>query len=653
MKKSLLSLILMITLLIAAQRKAKAQYILKAADAQYELFNYSKAIDLYEQAYKKKATRYAAERLGACNASLHNYRQTESWYAIAVAMPGGSVENHLNYARALQNNSKYTEAKAEYRKYAAQNTKVTPVQSSLWILSCDSALNWMAHPVKVQFRDAQALSSPQSDWGAVDYNGGLVFVSDRVNGTMKQEKEKKPFLKFDGAKSPDKKNYGWTGNPYQRLYQKQKGTDSVHLFPFSAGTAYHVGPASFTEDGNEMYFAMTRVPEKEEYVKNQATINVEIYSSKRDSLGKWGVPVPFRYNNVNRYSVGDPYISKDGNSLYFVSNMPGGMGGTDLYVCLKSGPDGWAAPVNLKEVNTEGNERSPYFDRDNKFYFSSDGRIGMGGLDIYSAVWISGKLSRPVNLGYPFNSPQDDFAYSSSSDSTGYCSSNRLGGLGEDDIYSFTKKKMNLMFKLAGTVYNKSTHTPLANAIVSLSKNNGGTLKVETDSSGTYKFGLDEGSAYSLAGEKTNFRSEEAEVSTQSLQVSTAIQRDLYLEAVEMDKAIRLENIYYDFNKWNIRADAAVELDKLVKIMQDNPAIWIELGSHTDSRGNDAYNRALSQKRAESAVQYINSRGINRNRIEAKGYGETQLLNQCANGVPCTEAEHRLNRRTEFKIVKQ
>jgi peptidoglycan-associated lipoprotein len=653
MKKSLLSLILMITLLIAVQSKAKAQYILKAADAQYELFNYSKAIDLYEQAYKKKATRYAAERLGACNASLHNYRQTESWYAIAVAMTSGSVENHLNYARALQNNSKYTEAKAEYRKYAAQNNKVTAMQSSIWALSCDSAQKWMAHPVEVQFRDAQALNSAQSDWGAVDYNGGLVFVSDRVNGTIKQEKEKKPFFKFDGTKSPDKKIYGWTGNPYQRLYIKEANTGQVQLFPLPAGTAYHVGPASFTGDGREMYFALTRVPEEEEYVKNQATINVEIYSSKKDSLGKWGVPVPFKYNNVNRYSVGDPYISKDGNSLYFVANLPGGMGGTDLYVCLKSGPDGWDAPVNLKEVNTEGNERSPYFDRDNKFYFSSDGRIGMGGLDIYSAVWINGKLSKPVNLGYPFNSPQDDFAYSASSDSTGYCSSNRPGGLGEDDVYSFTKKKKKLMFKLAGTVYNKSTHAPLANAVVSLSKNNGGTLKVETDSSGTYRFGLDEGSAYSLTGEKTNFQSEEAEVSTRGLQVSTAIQRDLYLEAVEVDKAIRLENIYYDFDKWNIRADAAVELDKLVKIMQDNQTIWIELGSHTDSRGNDAYNMTLSQKRAESAVQYIISRGINRNRIEAKGYGETQLLNQCANGVPCTEAEHRLNRRTEFKIVKQ
>jgi peptidoglycan-associated lipoprotein len=651
--KNLVNLILTIILLFSLREPMKAQYILKAADAQYELHNFNKAIDLYEQAYKKKATLYTAERLAACNTFIHNYKQAESWYAIAVNMPGSSVENHLNYARALQNNSKYSEAKVEYRNYTAQNTKVSAVEHSLWLLSCDSALKWMQTPVKVTITNQKSLNSRQSDWGAVPYQDGFVFVSDRAGGDLGVTKESKPFLKFDGAKAPDKKSYGWTGNPYQRLYQQRKGTDSVQLFPFTAGTDYHVGPASFTANGNEMYFALTRIPQKQIYVKGKATINIEIYSSEKDSLGNWGAPMPFKYNDVSAYSVGDPYISKDGNSLYFVSNMPGGMGGTDIYVCLKAGPGDWGAPVNLKEINTDGNERSPYFDDNNTFYFSSDGRIGMGGLDIYCAARISGgKISKPVNLGYPFNSPQDDFAYGATTDSTGYFSSNRMDGLGADDIYTFHKQKMNLTFQLAGTVYKKNTYVPLANAIVSLSKNNGGTLKVETDSSGTFKFALEEGAAYSIAGEKTNFRSDGAEVSTRSLKQSSILQHDLYLEAVEMDKAIRLENIYYDFDKWDIRRDAAVELDKLVKIMQDNPTIWIELGSHTDSRGNDAFNMTLSQKRAEAAVQYIISKGINSNRIEAKGYGETQLLNQCANGVKCTETQHQLNRRTEFKIVK-
>lgn len=186
-----------------------------------------------------------------------------------------------------------------------------------------------------------------------------------------------------------------------------------------------------------------------------------------------------------------------------------------------------------------------------------------------------------------------------------------------------------------------------------MAKTGGGQLKVQTEANGRYKFNLDKASDYSLTGEKTNFRSDGANVSTQHLLVSTALKQDLQLEPIVINKAIRIENIYYDFDKSNIRPDAAIELDKLVKIMQDNPTIWIELGSHTDSRGNDQYNQWLSQSRANSAVQYIIDRGISKNRITAKGYGESQLTNKCANGIACSVAEHQANRRTEFKIVKQ
>jgi outer membrane protein OmpA-like peptidoglycan-associated protein len=310
-------------------------------------------------------------------------------------------------------------------------------------------------------------------------------------------------------------------------------------------------------------------------------------------------------------------------------------------------------PVNLKEINTEGNERTPVLDQENNLYFSTDGRVGMGGLDIFKTQLLPGKIAEPKNLGYPTNSPQDDFTYLKTSTLTGYFTSNRPGGLGSDDIYSFKEQQRAFVLKLTGIVFDRKSNQPLMNAIVTLSKINGQTFKVQTDETGNFRFNLDQESDYNLTGEKTNYRADVTSFTTINLTVSAEIKKDLYLERIELEKAIKIENIYYDFDKSNIRPDAAVELDKLVKIMKDNPTIWIELGSHTDSRGNDQYNQWLSQRRANSAVQYIIDRGIEKNRITAKGYGESKLLNNCSNGVKCSESAHQLNRRTEFKIVKQ
>ncbi|WP_316832662.1 OmpA family protein [Pedobacter aquatilis] len=649
--KKVLQLVIIITLAVS-DTPVMAQYILKEADVQFGLFNYEKAIDLYEQAYQKKPSLYAAEKLGECYRLQNNYKQTESWYAVAAGMANTKPDNILSYAKALQSNSKFAEAKSYYQKYVDVQKDITAKQQSIWLLSCDSAMNWMRNPTATTINNQQKINSSESDWGLSLLGNYLVFSSDRGSVNITQGNDK-PFLKFDGTKVPDKEIYGWTGNHYLRLYQVDKTTDSTSLFPINANTDYHVGPASFTADGNEMYFTLTKIPKKPVYIKGKlATVNIEIYSSKKDVNNKWTAPMPFKYNNVNEYSVGDPFISKDGNSLYFVSNMSGGIGGTDMYVSMKTETGDWGLPVNLKDLNTEGNERTPFFDSENNFFFSSDGRIGMGGLDIYKATLVGGKMTEPKNMGYPTNSPQDDFAYIQLAPGSGYLSSNRVDGLGDDDIYSFTQAQI-LAFRLTGKVLNKKTGGPITNAIVTLSKIRGQSLKVQTDDSGDFKFNLDQSADYTLTGEKTNFRSDIASLTTNNLTTSTELKQNLFLEQIELDKPIRLENIYYDFDKSTIRADAATELDKLVKIMKDNPTIWIELGSHTDSRGNDQYNQWLSQSRANSAVQYIIERGINKNRITAKGYGETQLLNKCANGVKCSEAEHQVNRRTEFKIVKQ
>lgn len=630
----------------------KAQSQLKQADKQFELFNYIKAIDLYEQAYKKKETLYAAERLAKAYSLTNDYQQAESWYAIVSKFSESNVENLLSYAKVLQSNAKYTEAKAMYQKYITEANNVSPRQQMIWLSSCDSALTWMKYPEKLEIINQKNLNGNQSDWAAVSYQGGTVFTSDRSTAVLNHKKSK-PFLRFDGTVLPDKKVYGWTGNGYLKLYFKEGTGDNIVNFPMKAGTNYHVGSASFTADGNTMFFTLTQIPGKIRRVKKQpSTINVELYSSTKDEKGGWTEPRAFPYNNAAKYSIGDPFISADGKQLYFASNMPGGAGGSDIYLSIQNNEGNWASPINLRSVNTEGNERSPVAGINGDFYFSSDGYIGMGGLDVYKGHQNNETIEKIENLRYPFNSPQDDFGFSlDHGGAITFLSSNRTEGLGQDDIYTI-KAAPVILLKLKGTVINKNTNLPMPNVLVVLSKVNGGILKVETDATGNFDFNLNPESEYALAGVKTEFLADVKDVSTQGLVASTVIEKNLYLGAIELNKAIRIDNIYYDFDKWNIRPDAAEELDKLVKTLNENPTIWIELGSHTDSRGKDAYNLSLSQKRAESAVQYIISKGIDKNRITARGYGETQLVNHCANGVECSVEEHQQNRRTEFKIVK-
>ncbi|WEK18271.1 MAG: OmpA family protein [Candidatus Pedobacter colombiensis] len=651
MKKSIYKLIIIVITLFISQTQVRAQYVLLEANKQFELYNFKKAIDLYEQAYQKKPTLHAAERLAQAYGYQSNYKQAESWYAIAVGMPSTPIENVLQYAKALQQNSKYAEAKEQYKKYIQLNKTVDAKQQNLWMLSCDSARYWLENPSRIVITNERTLNTPQSDWGATVYGQSIVFSSDRRSTLNDKASVNKPFLKFDHGKKPDRFIYGWTGNHYLKLYRKNQ--DSIFSFDLNVNTNYHVGPASFTKDGNEVFFTLTRIPKKPKYVKGKlATVNIEIYSSKKDAQGKWTNPVPFKYNKVDEYSVGDPFITEDGKQLYFVSNMPNGLGGTDIYVSERNDNGDWRLPRNLKEINTKGNERTPILDGDNNFYFSTDGRIGMGGLDIFKTQLLGGNTTEPKNLGYPTNSPQDDFAYLKTSELTGYFSSNRADGYGSDDIYSFTAEKI-LNFKLSGRVFDRKSNQPLMNTIVSLARNNSQILKVQTDETGNFRFNLDQNADYQLTGEKTNYRADVAILTTNNLAASTEIKKDLYLEKIELEKAIKIENIYYDFDQSNIRPDAAIELDKLVKILKDNPTIWIELGSHTDSRGNDQYNQWLSQRRANAAVQYIIDRGIDKNRITAKGYGEKILLNKCANGIKCSETDHQLNRRTEFKITKK
>lgn len=649
-------------LLVLGSQLSKAQYVLKQADAQFELFNYTNAIKFYNEAYKKEKSLHVTERLAESYSLTQDYIAAENWYALLVKMEGAKPDATLKYAKALRSNAKYNEAKIQFNAYADRQSDVSSQQRSLWSLSCDSAMYWMKNPKSVTIANQKNLNSIQSEWGTALYNSMIVFASDRSNLTRDDQKTKRPFLRFAGWETPSRTSYNWTGNGYLNLYSVNNQTEAIQKFPINVGTDYHVGPASFSANGTEVYFTLTRIPKTLEYQtvgkEKIATINTELYYSKKEDNGTWSVPVSFKYNDVNKHSVGDPFIAKDGKRLYFVSNMDGGLGGTDIYAVDKTNNDDWGIPINLKDINTPGNERTPSIADNSMFYFATDGKIGMGGLDIFSAKLNGAQISNIQNMGYPTNSPQDDFAFTATGKLTGFLSSNRIGGLGSDDIYSFLAKETVIekpVFALEGRVLSKETNQPLSNATVSLGRANGSVEKVATDAAGNFRFALTEKSDYSLWAEKTSYMrgSSNNNITTNGLQKSTVLNKDLFLDQIVIGKAIRIDNIFYDFDKFNIRSDAALELDKLVATLTENPTIWIELDSHTDSRGNDAYNQKLSQNRATAAVNYIISKGIAKERITAKGYGETMLVNGCKNGVKCTDEEHQQNRRTEFKIVKQ
>jgi len=460
--------------------------------------------------------------------------------------------------------------------------------------------------------------------------------------------------------------YGWTGNSFLRVYTADRGadnglSDAVIADEGINNVPYHTGPVAADEQGTTLYMTRT-YPGKQGEVSREnrrryRTNKLELYIYTKGDDGGWQSE-PFPYNKVEEYSVGHAALSGDGSILYFVSDMPGGQGGTDIWYSERQGDGSWGTPVNAgATVNSAGDELFPNVGPDGTLYYSSDGFAGMGGLDIFRSTGSRAGWTRPVNLRYPVNSPGDDFAYITTYEGeeglAGYLSSNRNGGRGGDDIYSFTFEKPKIIIILKGTASDKNTTDRLADVSVTLYDGMREIVaRKRTDGSGTFEFVLDRDKSYTVLGQKEKYHGDSAKVTTVGITESDTLEVALLLEPVfEVGKTFELENIYYDFDKHNIRPDAAAVLDELVRTLRDNPTLRIELSSHTDSRGSDAYNLALSQRRAQSAVDYLVSRGIARDRMVARGYGETRLVNNCGNGVPCTREQHQANRRTEVTVL--
>lgn len=622
---------------------------LEKANAYYNNLDYYYAINIYEKLMKKKPSLEVAEKLANCYRSIGRTLEAEKIYAQIITFPGFSPINYLYYANVLKQNSKFEEAKHYYLMYGERE----PSKAEFALAqanSCDAARLWLANPDRdVVIVNAEAFNSIASDFSPVIYQEGVLFSSDRA------------FISPNEKKSKDKIS-GWTGNSYIKIYQAidEKGDKNykLNLLPSFINKDFHNGPAAISWDGQFLAFTRSEDVDKKKIRKSKNPIvSKGIYFSTKKN-GKWTEPEAFIFNNDSRYSVQHPALNPDGNILYFSSDMPGGYGGMDLYYSEKI--DGkWTTPVNCgNKINSPEDEAFPYVRKDGKLYFASKGHITLGGFDLFSSVGEKDKWEDPLNLKAPINSPKDDFGITFFEDNiTGFFTSNRVGGKGFDDIYHFTKKdeaSYKLTYAIEGKVLEKGTSNPVSGLSVYLiNKNTGQETAALSKEDGSFSFDLDKETDYTLRGDEKQFLSrQEGDISTKGIKESTVFNVKFEVERADEAYLVKLNNIYYDFDKYNIRKDAEPELNKVLAFMEKIPYVNVELHSHTDSRGKASYNLTLSEKRANAAKQFLLKGGADEVRLSAKGFGETQPLNQCKDGVKCTEEEHQLNRRTEFKVVK-
>lgn len=612
----------------------------KKAERQFNNFSFVKAIDTYEKLVDTSFNKYYAMRqLGDAYIMLRQPEKALPIYEKVVQQPNVPSEYYLYYAQTLRANGQYEESKEWMKKYSdAGNQEDTRVKR---FFENEDLASGIFNAREKNFLKKVNFNSKYNDFGAVVLNDQIVFASSSDEGVSV------------------KRLYAWDGQPLLDLYQvpiEGASTANVKELEGDVNTIHHDGPATFNADGTKMYFSRNNYHNSKKITSSKGVMLIGIYSADLVN-GKWTNVKPSNLNNAN-YIVYHPSLSQDGKKLYFSSDMPGGFGGTDIYVSDVNADGSLGTPKNLGNiVNTEGNESFPFIhSEEGTLYFSSDDHVGAGLLDIFAAVKDQNdNIVNVINLGEPINSEKDDFAYYLSPDGlNGYISSNRDGGIGGDDIYAFTRIPP---LTLKGQIFDAINGEPVAGAKVVLARKNGEEIAYFiTETDGAYEYLIDRDKEFVLKGSKAKYQDVQKEFNSFGLEKERELIVDLNIPMSPIEDVVilaDLNTIYFDLDKSNIRQDAALELDKVVNLMNKYPGMEIRLESHTDSRADDNYNMKLSNRRAKSTYNYIISKGIDAKRIpKYEGFGESQLVNKCSNGVKCTEDEHQLNRRTEFIILK-
>jgi outer membrane protein OmpA-like peptidoglycan-associated protein len=645
MKKKITQLLLSIFLLFSAITVAQEKKV-DRADDKYNQYSFVKAIDIYEKVVSKGyKSAEILKKLGNAYYFNADYDNASKWYGELVQMKDSVIEPdyYFRYAQSLKSLKEYDQADAMMAKFDALKDKDVRAQifenkkEYLEFIKLQSG-RYTIEPFQQ--------NSEYSDFAPSFLKGNLVFSSARDTGSLR------------------KRRHSWNEMPFLDLYGGELKEDKVigvQKFSSRINTKMHESSTTFTKDGNTMYFTRNNFVKSPKYGKDGIN-RLKIYKATKQG-NEWGniIELPF---NSDDYSVAHPALSPDESKLYFASDMPGTTGESDIYVVTINNDGSFGTPINLgTSINTEARETFPYVSESGLLYFASDGHQGLGGLDVY-VTKLDGatNVGEIINVGEPVNSPEDDFSFViNESTKIGFFASNRDGGLGSDDIYTFTEHSP-VIFScnqlVTGAVRDKDTNNVLPSAIVYvIDENNNEVSKTTADDMGRYSLTINCKKGHFIRATKEGYETKEEFLAASFNMEDKTL--DFYLEKAtvtavsgdDLAKILDLKPIYFDFDKANIRPDAELELQKVIAALEKYPTLKIDVRSHTDSRGVDAYNLKLSDRRAKSTVQYIIDKGIDASRITGKGYGETQLVNQCENGVQCSKEQHQLNRRSEFIIM--
>ena len=633
--KKIIALLLFVSCLSHAQ-----QVKLNKADKEFNSFAYVDAIEVYEKILQngyQSAELY--EKLGNSYYLNGESEKAANWYKALIAYNTEiDPEIYFKYSHCLKALGQYDEANKMMSIYYDKTSNSASKKD------LDSYLLDIKNNSKDYLIKPTDINSEFSDYGPYYYGNKVYFTSAVDTGAVR------------------KKTHEWTGQNFTDIYVANVNKDTTLTysgnFSKKVNTKFNESSPIFTKDGKTMYFTRNNFLNGKKGKSDDKSTFVKIYKATLVD-GDWANITELSFNN-NESSFAHPALSLDEKTMYFASDMDGTTGYSDIYKVKRNDDGSFGSPENLgSEINTTGRESFPSVDKDGDLYFASDGHLGLGGLDLFKAkINADGSFEKPKNLGERINSPKDDFAATFYDKTSGFFTSNRDNGKGFDDIYYFNEKLCKQ--KGDGIVYDAQTKLPIPAATVILFNDEMNEVeKITADEKGYYSFTADCGKKYYIRALKEEYEPAEIKLTTNAVneKVNT---NDLYLskkqipidEGTDLAKIFNISKIYFDLDKSNIRPDAEVHLQKIIEVLKQYPNMVIDIRSHTDSRQTHKYNEALSDRRAKSTLEYIVKNKIARNRLTAKGYGETQLVNKCADDVNCTEDEHQMNRRSEFIIVK-